>query len=739
MILPDAPTLNGFGHPDATSSLASTPPTETKSLPLSISSSPDSLLYQFVEAHAAMERYKHHPIKLDGHSLTTAAVVAAARHGAAVQLDDRSEIKDRVQKSRQVVVDKVNSGASIYGLSTGFGGSADTRTDKPIKLGDALVQHQHIGILPTSDTPSSVLPLQDPAHSTTMPESWVRGAMLIRMNSLIRGHSGVRWELIEKMKELMVADITPVVPLRGSISASGDLSPLSYIAGALVGNETIQCYSGSRDSNSRQKVPSHEALKTHGIEPIELGSKEHLGILNGTAFSAAVAALAIDDAMHLALLAQVCTAMGTEALNGTRGNYASFIHATARPHPGQVESAQNIWHLLKGSKLAHMHEEEVNLKEDQYSLRQDRYPLRTSPQFLGPQIEDIVAALTSITRECNSTTDNPLIETETGFIHHGGNFQAMAVTNSMEKTRLALHHIGKLLFSQSTELLNPTMNRGLPPSLAASDPSLNYHAKGVDIATAAYVAELGYLATPVSTHIQSAEMHNQAVNSMALVSARATITSLDVLSMLMASYLYLLCQALDLRTLHTELMNAFSVIIAEELSSGFSSFMSPPEQEAMHASLLQTMTFIFEKTTIMDSADQMQEIASSAIPIMIEFFKESEKTSSPTAAGPSLTNLWTFQNNFARRATEVHATLRREYLTGVRGPTPASAYMGLTKGVYEYVRKDLGVKMHGDENLAMFPNGLGKDNISIGQNISKIYEALRDGKLRSTVISLFLL
>lgn len=108
-------------------------------------------------------------------------------------------------------------------------------------------------------------------------------------------------------------------------------------------------------------------------------------------------------------------------------------------------------------------------------------------------------------------TDNPLVDGETGEVHHGGNFQAMAVTNAMEKTRLALHHIGKLLFSQCTELVNPTMNRGLPPSLAATDPSLNYHAKGLDIATAAYVGELGYLANPVSTHIQSAEMHNQAI------------------------------------------------------------------------------------------------------------------------------------------------------------------------------------------------------------------------------------
>jgi phenylalanine ammonia-lyase len=108
-------------------------------------------------------------------------------------------------------------------------------------------------------------------------------------------------------------------------------------------------------------------------------------------------------------------------------------------------------------------------------------------------------------------TDNPLVDSETNEVHHGGNFQAMAVTNAMEKTRLALHHIGKLMFAQSAELVNPAMNRGLPPSLAATDPSLNYHGKGIDIAAAAYVSELGYLANPVSTHIQSAEMHNQAV------------------------------------------------------------------------------------------------------------------------------------------------------------------------------------------------------------------------------------
>ncbi|KAJ8087889.1 transmembrane protein [Marasmius tenuissimus] len=508
-------------------------------------SSQPTLLSKFLKSHRELASYKsgESPVIVDGSSLSVAAVAAAARYNANVELKDSSEIKSVVAKSRAVIAAKVDSGASVYGLSTGFGGSADTRTDQPLMLGKALLQHQHIGVLSLPTKPLPVLPLSDPIAATSMPESWVRGAMLIRMNSLIRGHSGVRWELIEKIREVMNANITPFVPLRGSISASGDLSPLSYIAGTIVGNPAIRVYEGSAEDGTRKIRPSRDALASHNIKPISLASKEPLGILNGTAFSASVAALALNESVLLALTSQICTAMGTEALLGTQASYDPFIHDTARPHPGQVEFARNVWKLLEGSKFAQLGgEKEVKLEEDKYELRQDRYPLRTAPQFAGPQIEDIMAALESITRECNSTTDNPLVDGETGEVHHGGNFQAMAVTNAMEKTRLSLHHIGKLIFSQSTEMLNPTMNRGLPPSLAATDPSLNYHVKGVDIATAAYVAELGYLASPVSTHIQSAEMHNQAVNSMALVSARATITSIDVLSILTATYLYNLCQ-----------------------------------------------------------------------------------------------------------------------------------------------------------------------------------------------------
>ena len=162
-------------------------------------------------------------------------------------------------------------------------------------------------------------------------------------------------------------------------------------------------FDGPAAFGGREIVSSREALDAHDIAPIPLASKEHLGILNGTAFSASVAALALNDAVHLTLLSQVCTAMGTEALAGSRTSFDPFISSVARPHPGQIETAKNIWDLLEGSTFAVGHEEEQTIKEDEGTLRQDRYPLRTAPQFIGPQVEDLLHSLKTITIECNSS------------------------------------------------------------------------------------------------------------------------------------------------------------------------------------------------------------------------------------------------------------------------------------------------------------------------------------------------
>jgi hypothetical protein len=219
-----------------------------------------NLLQNFIEAYKEVESYRYvrrdrscswhvlihrrsgNSILVDGYNLSIPAVAAAARSNAPVTLDESAGVRERLKQSRAVIVAKMDAGKSVYGVSTGYGGSgqclpltphcplrhathpivssaADTRTDDPLRLGNALLQHQHIGVISTEHGHS--LPLLDPLNSTTMPESWVRGAILIRMNSLIRGHSGVRMELIQQMNYLLREQITPLVPLRGSISASG--------------------------------------------------------------------------------------------------------------------------------------------------------------------------------------------------------------------------------------------------------------------------------------------------------------------------------------------------------------------------------------------------------------------------------------------------------------------------------------------------------------------------------------
>ncbi|EKM53421.1 uncharacterized protein PHACADRAFT_259798 [Phanerochaete carnosa HHB-10118-sp] len=726
-------TSNGSDYAQNRKSTALHPPVDPAVYNGHASPSTDrnpELLAKFVEAYDELQAYREgKPVVVDGHTLSIPAVAATARYGAAVTLDEKPETRERVLQSRRVIVDKVNTQRSVYGVSTGFGGSADTRTNDPLQLGHALLQHQHVGVLPSqTETPLQALPLGDPLATTSMPEAWVRGAILIRMNSLIRGHSGVRWELIEKMGELLRENITPLVPLRGSISASGDLSPLSYIAGTLTGNPAIRVYDGPASFGARRILPSSVALASHGVAPIPLSSKEHLGILNGTAFSASVGALALNEAVHLSLLAQVCTAIATEAMIGTVASFDPFIHDTARPHPGQVEVARNIRALLEDSQMALRHEDEVHIAEDEGELRQDRYPLRTSAQFLGPQVEDILSALDTVTLECNSTTDNPLIDGETGTVHHGGNFQAMAVTNAMEKTRLSIHHIGKLLFAQCTELINPMMNRGLPPNLAATDPSHNYFAKGIDIHLAAYVSELGYLANPVSSHIQSAEMHNQAVNSLALVSARYTITALDVLSLLTASCLYVLCQALDLRSMHHDLQSSLSAIVRELLPKHFPS-------AAKHADVLLPILerAVFRSLNATSTADckaRMNSVAASTTTPLVDFL------SADATFAAELAHITGFRAELAQRAAETLMTLRVQYLEGERGSAPASKYLGKTRAVYEFVRVTLGVRMHGIENLHGFEMGPGVEDGTIGGSISLIHEAIRDGKMQGVIMQL---
>ncbi len=566
--------------------------------------------------------------------------------------------------------------------------------------------------------------------------------MVIRANSLLRGHSAVRFTLLERFASLLENHITPLVPLRGSISASGDLSPLSYVAGTVIGNPSIRCHAGLPDPHSETQqvelLPAPEALKRAGLEPLALLPKEHLGILNGTAFSAALSALLISDATHLALLAQALTAFGVEALRGSTGSFDPFIHDVCRPHPGQVEVAKNVRTMHKGSSLV-VHEDgekEKTVEEDKGILRQDRYPLRTSPQWVGPQVEELLRAWDVISIECNSTTDNPLIDAKTNTVHHGGNFQAMALTTVMESSRLALHQLSYILFTQVTELINPTMNRGLPPNLAFTDPSLNFAAKGIDIGCAAYVSESGWAANHVATHVKSAEMHNQAVNSLALISARATDKVAELNGIVAASYLWTLCQAVDIRAMMREFKVAAHKILRDALACHFGLGRLDESEEALADECWAVVEDALDATSTMDAVPRMEKVARATVSSVSLYL------SSTTPA--KLVNLSEFLASLSSQLSQLLLSLQRAYLTGARGRAPAASLLGRTKALYEFVRLDLAIPIHGRENLELFGKREGAEEFAPGESeetvggaVSRIYEAIRDGRMQTVVVGMF--
>ncbi|KAK4187338.1 Phenylalanine/tyrosine ammonia-lyase [Podospora australis] len=625
-------------------------------------------------------------LSVNGSALTIADVVAVSLFDAKASLTSDEECLRKVNESVSFLERELESGHVIYGVNTGFGGSADTRTSNFERLQSAAIQHLNVGILLQSDKGNTDAhgSKNELLRSHALPSPIVKAAMLIRCNSLMRGHSGVRVSVVDSIMKLLAKDMTPVIPLRGSISASGDLSTLSYIAGAIEGNPDIFVKVGTE--SGQKIVPASEAIKLAGLEPVLLQAKEGLGITNGTAPSCAAASIVIHQANQLALLVQLLTAMGTEALDGTAHNYHPFISAV-RPHQGQAEAASNILRFLSGSKISPSDRTE----NDGIGLAQDRYALRTAPQWIGPQLEDLELATRQVSTELNSTTDNPLIDAVNGHVHHGGNFQAMAITSAMEKTMTALQNLGRLIFAQSSEIINNMTNKGLPPNLSVDNPSASFTCKGFDVNMAAYAAELAYLARPISTHVQVAEMQNQSVNSMALVAARYALEAVEVLSLMAATYIYVLCQALDLRCMQIEFKRRVQErfgggailygIVVEDSQGG----RSPAITDSIVNALLQR----FDQLSHMDLDERCSVAAKDTVGLWLEEFDNSDVS----LTVEKLRKMQWFSADLLKACYTNVRTENERYQNTPEYISPAS------RVVYDFVRKELNIPLnHGVED-----------------------------------------
>ncbi|KAF8524132.1 L-Aspartase-like protein [Hysterangium stoloniferum] len=653
---------------------------------------------------------------INGHNLDISAVVAVSRHGIIPQLVTKDEVKSRISRAAEIVQEALEKeGGSLYGVTTGVGASAFMRTTDVDELQRALVNKNLNGIIPSLTLSSKISRL-----NLILPEEFMRGTVMVRLNTLMRGHSGVRWCVIEKMYTLLKEDVVPCAPKNNTVRFEGDLGTLAYIAGTLLGREDVLVWHGKNEE--RRIKAASEVLNEIGMNSLVFGPKEAIAILNGTAASSSAAAQVLYDANVLLLATQCMSVLTMEALRANLEPFKPFPHVVARPHPGQIEVADNILRMANGSKFIF---DEYPEGDPEFKLRQDRYHIRhlnislviyyysCVPQWVGPFAENLVQATRQIEIELNSTTDNPIIDPNGTYptnVYHAGNFQALSVSDAMDKVRHAMQGVGKLLYSQHTELLNPLLNRGLPADCAAGEPNIDYGLKSSDLACAAYLSELGFLAGSFLPHVHSTEHHNQSINSMALASARHAQSSIELLQQLIATHLYTLCQALDLREMNSQYLSKLRNLFSSELKA-LQRNGDATDIVALEETLFTVLRVRFSQTASLTSDQRFQAMFSS---LLYPFSKTAVRT-------PALEFLdqCDWLDSLALKAKDLFLKNRLNYIT-----SGGSAYESLGRAgkvIYSFVRHDLGVSMR---------KGLqGMDQREIGTGISQIFEAISCGTM----------
>jgi phenylalanine ammonia-lyase len=465
-------------------------------------------------------------VTIGGNRRVRIADIAAVARGAKVEISGDDAIRERLQRSRRIIQDAVSNGQQVYGVTTLFGGMADHRVER-----EQLAELQIVALWQHKSTTGPRLCAED-----------VRAAMLLRVNSLMKGVSGIRLEIIERYATFLNAGACPHVYQRGSIGASGDLVPLSYIAGAVIGLDPA-----FRVDLDGETLDSHSALARLDLCPTTLDPKEGLALSNGTGACTGVAAMCVHRAFNLAALSLGIHALFAQALLATSQSFHPFVHEQ-KPHTGQIWTAREMAKLVDGSRFIR-NETSGDRSHRGGQLIQDRYSLRCLPQYFGPIVDALIRVAEQIEVEANSANDNPLIDPDTGEIYHNGNFLAQYVGIAMDQLRHHLGLIAKHVDTQIALLMTPEFSNGLPPSLVGNvEGGINVGFKSLQIVGNALMPLISFYGQPiVDRYPTHAEQFNQNINSQAMNAANLARESLDLMEHYLANALVVAVQAVELR------------------------------------------------------------------------------------------------------------------------------------------------------------------------------------------------
>jgi histidine ammonia-lyase/phenylalanine ammonia-lyase len=522
-------------------------------------------------------------ITINGDNLTIEEIFEVAFNNNTVQFPEDKKFNDKLANSRKFLESYIEKGYPIYGVTTGFGDSCHNQISplKTQQLQKALVNFHGIGV----------------GDFFSIEES--RAITLVRLNSNIKGYSGITVSLAELMKNLLNHNIAPVIPEIGSVGASGDLTPLSYLAAVLMGDRKVY-YKG-------KIIDTKKAFEAESLTPVVLSSKEGLALMNGTSVMTAISSLAWMDIKKLADISDFISGATVCIINGNDIPFREKV-SLIKNHTGQILSASYILNVIKDSNAIHKYEhlldkigtiENNHYKKNDLKI-QDRYSIRCAPQINGVLRDSLEFSKKWIENEINSANDNPLIDAENKIIYNSGNFYGGHISCVCDYLRIAIANIADLSDKQAALIIDGKFNNlteNLIPKLDENSPlkGLLHGFKAAQISISALSSEIQFLSNPVSIHSRATESLNQDKVSLGTISARKLRETVDLLYLQFSIHLLAILQAIEL--IGNNEFNPFINKVYKEMRA-FTKFVKedrPLDEEALKMRDYLRKTDIFNK------------------------------------------------------------------------------------------------------------------------------------------------